>query len=116
VLLWLCARHGWDFVQNLKGRPQRNTFTGWYTGSYKEIANKKLGNIDKGKKKGLEVIIKEFPPLFDYIKSLYNVIRDVLFLYKDRLFIEISKDPEVLYRPIIEVFNKTIDDIITRGL
>jgi hypothetical protein len=30
-------------------------FTGWYTGSYKEIANKKLGNIDKGKGKGLEV-------------------------------------------------------------
>jgi hypothetical protein len=30
-------------------------FTGWYTSSYKEIINKKLSNIDKGKEKGLKV-------------------------------------------------------------
>jgi Fungal protein kinase len=116
VLLWLCARHGWDFVQNPKGRPQGSMFTGWYTGSYKEIANKKLGNMDKGKGKGLEVIMEEFPPLFDCVKALCKVIRDVLFPYRDGLFTGTPKDAEVLYGPITEAFDNTIGDIVARGL
>ena len=91
-------------------------FTRWYTGSYKEIANKKLDNMNKGQKKGLEVIIEEFPSLFDCVKSVYKVIRDVLFSYRDGLFTGTLKDAEVLYGLIIEAFNNKIDDIIVRGL
>ena len=68
VLLWVCAHHGWDFVQNSNGRPKRSAFTGWYTGTYKKIARVKLDDMDKGKGKGLEVIMKEFPLLFDCVK------------------------------------------------
>ena len=56
VLLWVCASHGWDFIQNQNGRPKGSMFTGWYTGTYKEIARNKFGDMDKGKGKGLEVI------------------------------------------------------------
>jgi serine/threonine protein kinase len=38
VLLWICARHGRDFIQNPKGQPKGTMLTGCYTGSYKEIA------------------------------------------------------------------------------
>jgi hypothetical protein len=77
-------------------------FIGWYTSSYKEIANKKLDNIDKGKEKGLKVIIEGFPPLFNYIKPLCKVIQDVLFLYRDGLFIGTPKDVEVLYKLLLK--------------
>jgi hypothetical protein len=54
------------------------------TGGYKEIARIKLGDMDKGRGngQGLEVIVKEFSPLFDCVKPLCKAIRDVLFLYR----------------------------------
>jgi hypothetical protein len=66
--------------------------------------------------KRLKIIMEEFPPLFDYVKPLYKVIRDVLFLYRDGLFIGTPKDVEVLYGPIIKAFDNTIGDIVARGL
>ena len=113
VLLWVCARHGWNFTQNLNGRPKRSMFTRWYTGSYEDIANNKLGNMDKGKDKGLERMMVEFPPALDCVKPLCRVIRDVLFPYKDGLFTGTPMDPEVLYRPIIQAFDDAIADIAT---
>ena len=105
VLLWVCARHGWDFVQNPKGRAQESFFEGWYKGNYENIANTKRGNMDK---QGLERMLMEFPPEFDSIKPLCRTIRDILFPYRDGLFIGTPTDPKLLYEPIITAF----DDVI----
>ena len=91
-------------------------FTEWYTGNYKKIARIKLGDMNKNKDKRLEVIMEEFPSLFDCVKSLYKVIRDVLFPYRNGLFTGTPKDIEVLYGLIIKVFNNTINDIVVRDL
>ncbi len=58
-----------------------------------------------------EDILEEFPLLFDCVKSLCRIIRDILFLYKNGLFIGTPKDPEILYGPIIKAFDKALDDI-----
>ena len=38
VLIWLCARHGWDFCGNPRVGP-----TKWYSGSFRDIAEAKRG-------------------------------------------------------------------------
>jgi serine/threonine protein kinase len=40
VLIWQCARRGWG-----KEWPKDSLLTKWYTGSYREIANAKFGNM-----------------------------------------------------------------------
>ncbi len=101
-IIFLCASVGlrppWV---GLRTEPNGTTHGGYVHRmiycSYKEIANRKLGIMDKGKGKGLEVIMKEFPPSFDCVKPLCKVIGDVLFPYKNGLFAETPKDVEFLY-------------------
>ncbi|KAL7963104.1 serine/threonine-protein kinase Sgk2 [Trichoderma compactum] len=80
ILIWLCARRGWA----LAGAPQRtfedSLLRHWYTGSYRDIAQRKRGDMDRN---GLEMILAEFPPTFDRAKPLCRRIRDVLFPYRD---------------------------------
>lgn len=50
--------------------------------------------------------------MLDCIISLYKKIQDLLFSYKNNLFFEILlKLPEILYNPIIGVFNYAIVSI-----
>ena len=80
--------------------------SGWYTGSYEEIARNKRGNMDGS---GLKQILKEFPPFCEYVKPLCTTVRDVLFpLHKDRLFTGTPQEPDILYSPIIEAFDNTL--------
>jgi hypothetical protein len=60
VLLWICARRTWDseFECNKKHRPQKSILQNWYTGSYKEIARSKQGDMHID---GFEDILDEFP-------------------------------------------------------
>jgi hypothetical protein len=113
MLLWLCVRRGWKFAGKPKDQPMPSMLAGWYTGNYKEIAQNKLGDIDKGKGKGLglEAIIEEFPLVFDCVKPLCKTVQDILFLYKDRLFTGTPKDYKVLYVPILKVFDNAVADI-----
>ncbi len=114
VLIWLCARRGWDLCGNPKGRPKESVLTKWYSGSLKDMARSKLGDMHVD---GFEDILDEFPTVFDYVKPLCRKIRGILFpLQKDgTLFKGTRPDlPERLYDPIIEAFDSVITDIPSR--
>ncbi|PHH90114.1 hypothetical protein CDD83_4460 [Cordyceps sp. RAO-2017] len=104
VLVWQCARRGWG-----RKWPNDALITRWYTGSYREIAHAKRGDMGVD---GFEDILEEFPqPQFDCVKPLCRKLRGILFPYRDGLFVGTPKDPETLYGPIIRAFDKAIDDI-----
>ena len=111
VLIWLCARRGWALSGASKRPRTSSMLSHWYTGTYKDIARNKLGDMDKGKGKGLDLILTEFPPIFDCVKPLCRIVRDVLFPYKDGLFTGTPEDPEVLYTPIIKAFDDALTEI-----
>ncbi|SLM40384.1 serine threonine-protein kinase sgk2 [Lasallia pustulata] len=56
VLIWLCARRGWALAGTSKKPPTETILSHWYTGTYKDIARNKRGDMDKD---GLEVILEE---------------------------------------------------------
>lgn len=61
--------------------------------------------VNTGESQGFAFVIKEFASLFNSIIPLCQAIRNVLFPYKDgELFTGTPQAPEVLYRPIINVF------------
>ena len=110
VLIWLCARRGWDLCEHPKGRPKESVLTKWYSGSFKDIAEAKRGYMHVD---GFEDILDEFPTAFDSVKPLCRKIRGILFpLQKDgTLFKGTRPDPpEKLYDPIIEAFEDAIED------
>ena len=106
VLIWLCARRGWRLPG--EAHPKHSMLSRWYTGTYKEIAQNKLGDMNKGSGKGLEVILDEFPPSFECVKSLCAEIRDILFPYREGLFTGTPQDPESLYGPILTAFDSAL--------
>ncbi|OAQ60178.1 serine/threonine-protein kinase Sgk2 [Pochonia chlamydosporia 170] len=111
VLIWLCARRGWALDSTSEKPATRTVLSHWYTGTYKDIARNKLGDMDEGKGKGLDLILEEFPPAFDCVKPLCRAIRKLLFPYRYGLFTGTPRDPEILYDPIIQAFNDTIAGI-----
>ena len=110
VLIWLCARRGWDLYENPRGRPKESVLTKWYTGSFKDIAGAKRGYMHVD---GFEDVLNEFPPTFDSVKPLCRKIRGILFpLLEDGALFKgtSSGPPEKLYDPIIEAFDSAIAD------
>ena len=105
VLIWLCARRGWTISTQRRNQPKNSLLSRWYTGSYKDIAQGKRGDMDRG---GLKELLAEFPPEFDCVKPLCRTLRDILFPYRDGLFTGTPEDPEILYGPFI----KTFDDVL----
>lgn len=109
VLLWISARRAWDrFGSWFEGRPKQSMLTDWYTGSYKQIAQRKEYAVGVT---GFEELLDEFPRVFDCVKPLCKEIRGVLFPYKDGLFIGTPSDPENLYDSIIKAFDNAIANI-----
>ncbi|KAF5137914.1 hypothetical protein E5D57_001693 [Metarhizium anisopliae] len=108
VLIWLCARRGWALAGASKKPAAKTILSHWYTGTYKDIARNKRGDMDKN---GLEAILRECSQVFDCVKPLCRTIRDVLFPHKDGLFTGTPQDPNILYDPIIKAFNDTIAGI-----
>ena len=106
VLIWLCARRGWDFCGNPKGRPTDSRLKKWYTGTFDEIADAKEHDMGVG---GFEKILMEFPQAFDHVKPLCKKIRGMLFPYEEGLFTGTKKDPEDLYGPILKAFEDAIE-------
>ncbi|TWU70822.1 hypothetical protein ED733_000231 [Metarhizium rileyi] len=108
VLIWLCAHRGWELAGMPKKKAPTNVLSHWYTGTYKDMARNKLGDMDEGKGKGLDLILDEFPLAFDCVKPLCRTIRRCLFPYRNGLFTGTPKDPAILYDPIIRAFDETI--------
>ncbi|KAK2812984.1 hypothetical protein FQN50_001005 [Emmonsiellopsis sp. PD_5] len=109
VLIWQCAVHGWRFTGRMENRPRDSLLTRWYTGTFRNIARAKRGDmyID-----GFEDVLEEFPEEFDSVKPLCRELREVLFPTRGgKLFTGTPKDPAILYEPILGAFDKTIDDI-----
>ncbi|KAI4219804.1 MAG: hypothetical protein L6R40_008711 [Gallowayella cf. fulva] len=110
VLIWLCARRGWNFCGHTSGRSTESVLTKWYSGSFKDIAEAKRGYMHVD---GFEDILDEFPTAFDSVKPLCRKIRGILFplLEDGALFKGTRPDPpEKLYDPIIEAFEDAIED------
>ncbi|OJD15290.1 hypothetical protein AJ78_04439 [Emergomyces pasteurianus Ep9510] len=110
VLIWQCARHGWDKLNELQrqelDQPKDSMLREWYTGTYKKIAIYKRGNMETG---GFEYLLQEFPPDFEPVKHLCRTIRGVLFPYrKEGLIVGTPQDPQKLYDPIIKAYDDTI--------
>jgi hypothetical protein len=59
-------------------------------------------------KEAFEKIIAEFPKKFDNLEILAKELRDILFLYRERLFTGTYRDPDKLYKLIIDAFNRAI--------
>ncbi|EEH33157.2 hypothetical protein PAAG_04210 [Paracoccidioides lutzii Pb01] len=110
VLIWQCARHGWEKLNELHGHgqdpPKDSMLREWYTGTYKKIAIYKRGNMEAG---GFEYLLHEFPPDFERVKHLCRTIRGVLFPYgKEGLIVGTPQVPQRLYDPIIKAYDDTI--------
>jgi hypothetical protein len=99
VLVWLCGRRGWEFAGRVKEQPAPSLLSKWYTGTYLEIADAKLGHMQID---GLEHILDEFPQPFDRVKPLCRELRGILFPYNKDLFIGTPKDTKILYGAIID--------------
>jgi 5-carboxymethyl-2-hydroxymuconate isomerase len=117
VLLWICGRRVWDrgFRCRSNDRPTESILTKWYSGSFKEIARSKQGDMHID---GFEDILEEFPPVFDSVKPLCRKIRGILFslLKNGGLYIGTPPNSETLYDPIIKAFDDAIAGIaITEG-
>ncbi|TWU78747.1 hypothetical protein ED733_006618 [Metarhizium rileyi] len=100
VLIWLCARRGWALVEPSRRVAANSVLSHWYTGTYKDIARSKCGDMV-----GFELVLKEFPSEFDCVKPLCRDLRRILFpIYDGALFTGTPQEPKVLYDPIIKAF------------
>ena len=92
---WMCIRYGHETVgdgeeirvpqepQVKKRRPiMTSRLRRWYSGTYTEIGQNKLGERDKN---GFEGIVAEYSPRFENMKRLARELRQVLFPIRDDL-------------------------------
>ena len=59
-------------------------------------------------KEAFEEIITEFPANFDGLEVLAEELRDFLFPYREGLFTRTYRDPDRLYKPMIDAFERAI--------
>ncbi|OJD28445.1 hypothetical protein ACJ73_00161 [Blastomyces percursus] len=103
-----CARNSWKRSSFRKDKPEHSLLKEWYTGSFEKIANAKVGRMGA---KGFEYLLSEFPPEFEDVKSLCRELRRILFrIHQDDILTGTPVRPEVLYDPIIQAFDKAIED------
>ncbi|KAL2044998.1 hypothetical protein N7G274_002773 [Stereocaulon virgatum] len=114
VLIWLCARRGWDLCKNPEGRPAESRLRNWYAGTFDQIVDAKEHHMGAD---GFQKILMEFPLAFNTVKTLCTEIRGILFflLEDGKLFKGTPPGPpEKLYDPIIEAFDSAIADNFPR--
>jgi len=121
VFTWMCIRYGYENVGDgeetcapqesiVKKRRVRPIMTSrlrrWYSATYTEIGQNKLGDMDKN---GFEGIIAEFAPRFENLKPLARELRHVLFPIRDgAIFTGTFRDRDIMYDGMINAFNKAI--------
>ncbi|PVH67286.1 hypothetical protein DL98DRAFT_604249, partial [Cadophora sp. DSE1049] len=100
VLVWMCIRHGHDNLNDGQSSKKARKFAKsrlrrWYMGTYAEIADTKLGHMDKN---GFENVIAEFAPKFDVLKQLTRELRSILFPIRDSaIFTGTFRDSSIMY-------------------
>jgi hypothetical protein len=100
VFLWVIIRCG------LQEFPKTSRLRRWYVGTYEDIATIKRGHMDKKYFRG---ILEEFPPKFGDLKELGEELRRALFpIREESLFTGTYRDPDKLYIPMIEAFERAI--------
>ncbi|KAL1977857.1 hypothetical protein VTN31DRAFT_716 [Thermomyces dupontii] len=110
VLIWQCARRGWEYVGNPTGQPLSSHLTKWYMGTFEDIAITKGGLVENAER--FELLTNEFPPELERLKPLCRRLRRILFPWNGHIvFTGTPKDPKVLYGPMIEAFDQAIDDL-----
>ncbi|KFY02428.1 hypothetical protein V490_00513 [Pseudogymnoascus sp. VKM F-3557] len=111
VLIWMCIRYGHVDMDEGQARKESrplatSALRDWYTGNYRQIANTKLGHMDKSQFEG---IIAEFAPRFECLKQLARELRNVLFPIRDgEIFRGTFRDNDIMYDGMIEAFSKAI--------
>ena len=116
VFTWMCIRHGHDYHDYMdegqaskKGPLATSRLRRWYTGTYAEIADTKLGHMDKN---GFENVIAEFVPKFEGLKHLARELRNVLFPIRDgAIFTGTFRDNDIMYDGMINAFSRAIDHL-----
>ncbi|TGO43961.1 hypothetical protein BCON_0689g00010 [Botryotinia convoluta] len=113
VFLWMCIRYGYEDTGRQKPskvmRAKTNILRGWYTGIYADIAQNKVGNMDKNR---FEKIIVEFAPKFENLKPLARELRYILFPIRDgAIFTGTFHDHSIMYDGMIKAFNNAIRSI-----
>ncbi|KAH6667784.1 hypothetical protein B0J14DRAFT_675777 [Halenospora varia] len=114
VFIWMCIRHGYVDMDDGHARKKTRSLAtsvlrDWYTGNYRQIANTKLGHMDKN---GFENIIAEFAPKFENLKHLARELRTVLFPIRDgAIFTGTFGDNNIMYDGMIKAFNRAIDPL-----
>jgi hypothetical protein len=106
VFLWICIRRGWESYSPSK-IPEDSLLTGWYTGSYREIARAKKSRMLKS---DFREILDSFPPTLSHLTTTADEIRGILFpMRDDDLFIGTPANPTELYDPIIQALENAIN-------
>ncbi|KID96855.1 serine/threonine-protein kinase Sgk2, partial [Metarhizium majus ARSEF 297] len=110
VLLWICARCSWASRFGGEEKPPRESLLRkWEIGTFKDIANAKLGHMTVN---GLEELMDEFPCFFDIVKPLCLKIRSILFGETARLVIGTpASDPDQFYNAIIVAYDEAINKL-----
>ena len=102
VFLWVIIEN----QQSDRSLPEQSRLRGWYRGSYTQIADTKRGHMDKKAFKG---ILAEFPADFEDLRRVAEELRDILFpIREESLFTGTYRDPDKLYQPMIEAFDRAI--------
>ena len=107
----MCIRYGHVNIDDRQARKRTGPLVTsrlqqWYIGTYVEIANTKLGHMDKN---GFEGIIVEFAPRFENLKKLARELRNVLFPIRDgAIFTGTFRDNDIMYDGMIKAFNSAI--------
>ncbi|EGD97738.1 FunK1 protein kinase [Trichophyton tonsurans CBS 112818] len=106
VLIWQCARNGWERYTRSKEKPHKSRLKMWYTGSYEDIADVKTDHMDPNR---FEDLFQGFPPELDQGKSLCRELRGLLFPYRNGLVVGTPADPERLYDSVTQASDKAIE-------
>jgi serine/threonine protein kinase len=101
VFLWIIIRYGQETDGDL---PKISRLRDWYKETYDHIADIKKRHMNR---KRFRDILDEFPLKFDGLKELAEELRRTLFPIKDESFFTgIYRDPEKLYKFMVDAFNR----------
>lgn len=112
VLIWLCARRGWQLNHNVQNGLKSSLLRHWQTGDYETIANNKRGVMVKS---GFDSILEKFHVNFNCVKNLCWKLRDILFEYNGDLFTGTKWNTNAIYDRMINAINYELKLILERG-